>query len=309
MDTIGAMGRQGWSRSWIAAGIAVAASLLPLAAGPAASADAPQAGQLIEPGATDGMVGAARGPREQIRPLGPPCNAGELVRGVDTGGRLLVAFTFDDGPSPSYTRQVMDKFERRGLKATFFLVGSMIREFPDVAADIVKRGHEVANHTMTHPTGVVAKIAAQVRPTNDLIEQVTGVRPVLFRSPGLTTGAPIQRALADEGMCDVFTTVDYRDYKMPRRSAATLCASFSAMLHPGQFVLLHDGLPDHQNTVDAIDCMLDIAAARGYTVVTASELLRAGRRYSGYTAALPAAGSSATDQTAVDDPDNTPVGE
>jgi peptidoglycan-N-acetylglucosamine deacetylase len=174
----------------------------------------------------------------------------------------------------------MSKFEARGYRATFFVIGKMVREQPGIARDIVNRGHTIANHTMTH-SFVPNRIANEIVTTNDLIEQVTGVRPVLFRSPGLTRGQAIQDVLADEGMCNIFSTADLRDYVMPRRDPGTLCASFAANLHPGFIVLLHDGGGSHQNTIDAIDCMLDVVQQSGYSVVDLPDLLREGRHYFG----------------------------
>jgi peptidoglycan-N-acetylglucosamine deacetylase len=223
---------------------------------------------------------ALRSEAVQVREVGPVCQAGELLTGVDVGQRKLVVFTYDDGPWPVLTRQIMTTFEARGVSATFFMVGDMVREYPEIARDIVNRGHEIGNHSMHHNYSP-SKIAIEVKPTNDLIERITGVRPVLFRSPGLTRGNVIQDALADEGMCNIFSTADLRDYAMPRPSAATLCSSFAATLHPGFVALLHDGGGSKQNTVDAVDCMLDVVERRGYTVVSLSELLSQGRHYFG----------------------------
>lgn len=236
-------------------------------------------------------VGAAavRGPMIQLTPLPPPpepepepepqCVPGSLVRGVDTGGVKVIAFSFDDGPWPTNTRAVMSAFEARGLRATFFWIGVNVSQYPDIAREVVARGHEVGNHSMTHcysPT----TLSTEIGPANDLIERTTGIRPALFRSPGLTQGDVIQYALAMHGMCNVFTTVVLGDHLSPRRSAATLCNSFANTLHPGEIVLLHDG-GSHRQTVDAVPCMLDTALRRGYRIVTVGELLGMGTPYSG----------------------------
>lgn len=251
------------------------------AAGPPAAG--PPAAAVFTAGADAGaLVPATRGSAVQLRPvdpLPPMCSAGELVRGVDTGGQKLVAFSFDDGPWPVNTRAVMTKFEKRGLRTTFFMIGRNVRLFPDIAKEVFDRGHSIGNHTMSH-TYIPAQIAAEIVPTNDVIEAATGFRPTLFRSPGLTLGSVIQSTLAGQGMCNVMTDTDLFDWYMPRRPADRLCRSFVEALRPGYIALIHDG-GDHTPTVDAVDCMLDAAQAQGYTVVDVPTILRSGKHYSG----------------------------
>ncbi len=224
---------------------------------------------------------AERGTAVQVGPLlAPLCTPGETVRGVDVGARKLTAFSFDDGPWPGTSKRVMAKFEARGARATFFVIGRMVREYPDIARAIVDRGHAIGSHALSHSYSP-STIAAEIAPANQLITEVTGAIPVIFRSPGLTVDDRIQRALADNGMCNIFTTAILGDADLPRRSAGELCAKYAANLHPGQITLLHDGGGDHEATVDAVDCMLDVALRRGYTLLTVPELLAEGSHYSG----------------------------
>jgi peptidoglycan/xylan/chitin deacetylase (PgdA/CDA1 family) len=229
---------------------------------------------------------AVRGTPFQITPFPPPpppppavCTPGSLIRGVNVGSTKVVAFSFDDGPWPTNTRAVMSAFEARGLRATFFWPGINVNAYPDIARDVVTRGHEVGNHSQTHVYSP-STIAREIPIANATIARVTGVTPVLFRSPGLTQSDTIQSALAVYGMCNIFTTVVLGDHLMPRRSASTLCSSFANTLHPGEIVLLHDG-GSHTPTVQAVPCMLDTALRRGYQIVTVGQLLRLGVPYSG----------------------------
>lgn len=252
----------------------------------------PPAGTLAPDGTTapaeigDPEVGAERGEAIQVSPTLPPppptttpppqsCPPGSLIRSVDTGGRRLVAFTFDDGPSAANTRPIMSAFESRGLRATFFVIGRNVNNNPALTREIVRRGHHLANHTVTHSYSP-SVIAREIGPANRIIESYTGRRTVFFRSPGLTQGAVIQSTLRSLGMCNVFTTVDHRDWTSPRRSASQLCSHFASTLHPGMIVLLHDG-GGPRPTTQAVPCMLDVARSRGYQVVTLAELMRSGR--------------------------------
>jgi peptidoglycan-N-acetylglucosamine deacetylase len=241
-------------------------------------------------------VAARRGGRLQLTPTSPPppsttlpplepCQPGSLVRSVDTAGVPLVTFTFDDGPSPANTRPIMDAFSARGLTATFFVIGNNVREYPSIAREVADRGFLLANHTVTHRY-TPSIIAREIGPMNDIIRPYTGRRPVYFRSPGLTQGSVIQSTLASYGMCNVFTSVDLRDWVSPRRSAGDLCSAFSRTLRPGMIVLLHDGGP-RRPTTTAVPCMLDSALARGYRVVGLGELMASGRAVTGFAGTGP----------------------
>jgi len=223
---------------------------------------------------------AVRGERTQLVPLPPPpkiCDPGAFIRGVDVGDRKLVAFSFDDGPWPVNTQAVMATFEAHNATATFFMIGNNVQRYPDIARDVASRGFEIGNHSQTHVYRP-STIAAEVSVANETIRRATGVTPKLFRSPGLTEGSVIQAALAAQGMCNIFTTTDLGDWKSPRASSSVLCRRFASSLHNGEIVLLHDA-GSHSATVQAIGCMLDVAAQRGFTVMSVGSLLAAGTPY------------------------------
>ena len=201
------------------------------------------------------------------------CTDGRPIRSVQTN-QNLVAFTFDDGPWPSHTRNIMTRFEAYGWRASFFMIGQNIRNHPEIAREVVQRGHLVANHSMTHQYSP-SIIAAEVAPTRQLIRDVTGVWTTYFRSPGLTPSSDIDQAVFRAGSCNISTDVNLGDWVSPRASASTLCSRFKNALHPGMIVLLHDG-GSHQPTVDAVPCMLEHVRAMGYTVVSLADLLARG---------------------------------
>ena len=225
---------------------------------------------------------AVRGTAFQLveqHPLPSVCQPGSRVRGVDVGTRKIVAFSFDDGPWPSYTERIMASFESRGLRATFFMVGINIQSYRSIAQAVHDRGHEIGNHSMTH-TYNTSTIAREIPIANELISQITGFSPNLFRAPGLAESPAITAAMTANGVCNVFSTIVLGDHLDPRLSSSTLCSRFANTLHPGEIVLLHDG-GSHLNTVNAVPCMLDIAIARGYEIVPVSELMLSGIPYSG----------------------------
>ncbi len=280
----------------ILAVLAAAAMVGAAAVGPSVAGADPAPDQPLGAAAA-AASGATRGAAVQQTPLPelppPPvwsdpawqtgavqgCVPGHYVRGVNTGGEKLVTFTFDDGPDPRYTVPIMDAFAERGLTATFFMIGINLRAYPTVGRSVVERGFAVGSHSVTHRYGW-ANISGEVAPMNDVIAEVLGVRTPYFRAPGLGDGPPIDAALARAGMCHLSTDVVLGDHITPRRSAATLCATFAERLKPGMIALLHDG-GTHEPTAQAVPCMLDVAAAMGYRVVSLAELLNAGVPYEG----------------------------
>ena len=198
------------------------------------------------------------------------CSSGAPIRSVATSQRV-VAFTFDDGPWPTNTADVMTRFEQYGWPATFFMIGVNVQSYPDIARSVVARGFGVAAHSMTHTYGV-STIAREVEPTAALIQSVTGVRTSWFRSPGLTQSSTIDQAVYAAGMCNISTGSDLGDWVSPRASASTLCSRYMSALRPGAIILLHEG-GSHRPTIDALDCMLSYTRQQGYEVVDLGALL------------------------------------
>ena len=208
-----------------------------------------------------------------VAPLKTPKLA-PLIRSVDTN-KKMVAFTFDDGPWPKFTKAIMNHFADFDLEgqATFFQIGNNIKQYRSIAQQVAARGYDIGNHSMTHQYNPYT-IAREIEPTQELIYDL-GVETNLFRSPGLTEGYAIQKKLGRLGMVNVFTDYDVGDWKAPRYSTKKVARRANKSLHPGSIVLLHDG-GDHQNTVKAVPYMLENALNKGYQVVQLSELLSSG---------------------------------
>ncbi len=237
-------GRSRWKPAWRSA--AVAALVGAVLAVPSAPA-----------GATTGQYGQF-------------CANGKPIFRVPTTQKV-VAFTFDDGPSPRNTPKIMSAFEKYGWRATFFLVGENAKAYPALTRSIVQRGHTIGGHSMTHSTGL-ARNATEIVPTRNLLESLTGVRTTYYRVPGLMNSAKIASTIFRNGMCSLSESYNLFDFLLPRVPAATLCGRMYWALRPGSILLLHDG-GSHQPTVDAVPCMLKYAQRRGYRVVPLGDLL------------------------------------
>lgn len=206
-------------------------------------------------------------------PKRPVC-ANKPIKSVKTRHKV-VAMTFDDGPWPVNTDKILDSLSMYGARSTFFMVSNNARRYPDIAKRVLKRGHEIANHSKTHGTYSSSKIAREIGYANWDIRVVTGTIPWLFRAPGLTRGSAIDARMSYYNMCNIFTDADLGDWRSPRVSAYTICQRFKRALHPGYINLVHDG-GSHAQTVKAVPCMLAHAKRQGYKFVTVSQLLNMG---------------------------------
>lgn len=153
-----------------------------------------------------------------------------------------VALTFDDGPDATSTPRFLDELDRLGWKATFFLLGDMVRRSPDVAAEIVARGHEVGLHGDRHrshlargPVAVYRDLASGL----DAVAEATGTRPRWFRPPYGELSAGTLFAVRRLGLHPVLWTTWGKDWR-PGETGHSVADRVLAGLVPGATVLLHD---------------------------------------------------------------------
>ncbi len=184
----------------------------------------------------------------------------------------VVALTFDDGPHPVLTPRLLDVLKEHGVKATFFVIGKNAKSYPDIVARIVAEGHEIANHSWSHPnlSGMSdSAVLEQLKETNKVLKEATGVDARLFRPP-YGAFSVRQRVMTYEklGMPSILWSVDPLDWKI--RSAPSVRSKLVSGAHPGAILLAHD---IHASTVDAIPGVLMDLKARGFQFVTVSQLI------------------------------------
>jgi peptidoglycan/xylan/chitin deacetylase (PgdA/CDA1 family) len=185
-----------------------------------------------------------------------------------------VALTFDDGPSPQWTPQVLDILRARGVKATFFLLGSNVAAHPEIARRIVAEGHLIGNHTYTHPDlNQLSRTAqaAEMDRTAQTIRNANGVRPCFFRGPyGSHHGTSVKELAWERGMNIAGWSRDTRDWETPLSLSPsfqdTIVQRATTPLAAHPTILMHDGGPGNyrQNTVAAVDRIITFYASRGY---------------------------------------------
>jgi peptidoglycan/xylan/chitin deacetylase (PgdA/CDA1 family) len=226
------------------------------------------------------LLGAAAAAAGYVAYQSRSPNATRWGRGFHRGPRdqLQLALTFDDGPS-EWTLGVLEALERHRVAATFFFCGMNVERHPNLARFVHKQGHEIANHTYSHPWLLPLsgrRIHAELARTQQVIEQAAGVRPHLFRPPYGCRAPGLIEAERQLGLTEVLWTVIGKDWNA---SAAAITRRVLAGVEPGGIVCLHDGdrvrpHPDRSRTVASLKDLLVILLDQGYSFVTAGAMLR-----------------------------------
>jgi peptidoglycan/xylan/chitin deacetylase (PgdA/CDA1 family) len=183
-----------------------------------------------------------------------------------------IALTFDDGPAEKLTPKLLDLLAEHHIKVTFFVIGQNVAEHPEIVARAAREGHEIGNHTWSHPN--LAKMSdenvrRQLRQTDDAIKQAIGKRPTLMRPPyGNLTARQKQWVHQEFGYDIILWDVDPLDWKRP--GPAVVTNRILKETRPGSIVLSHD---IHPGTIEAMHDTLNQLEAKGFKFVTVSELI------------------------------------
>lgn len=194
------------------------------------------------------------------------------IRQVPTAEKL-VALTYDDGPQPQTTPQLLRILQQKQVKATFFVLGVNAAAQPEMVRQAYRDGHEIASHAYTHRffnTLSTAEYTAEMDQANQLISRLAS-QPALFRPPGGAWNDTVARVALEKGQTTILWSVDSGDWRRPpvSRVVATVLSS----VKPGAIVLMHDGQPDLP-TPEATAIVIDKLRESGYRFVTVSELLQ-----------------------------------
>jgi peptidoglycan/xylan/chitin deacetylase (PgdA/CDA1 family) len=179
-----------------------------------------------------------------------------------------VSLTIDDGPHPVWTPKILRLLDKYHVPALFCMIGNQVLGHEDVARSVVRAGHQLANHTWSHPTTLAkrsnARIRQEIRHAQDKIYGTTGYAPTLFRSPGGDWSPAVFGAASQAHLVPLDWSDDPRDWARPGTAAITrrLMAA-----RPGQILLCHDGGGDRSQTFTALQTVLPALKARGYQFV------------------------------------------
>lgn len=192
--------------------------------------------------------------------LSPP------VRELDPNGKY-VALTFDDGPEPGSTEKILDVLDKYDAKATFFLLGNRVQYYPEIVQEELKRGHEIGNHSWSHPVLTnlgIAQVQQEVNRTEEAIRNAIGQGATVFRPP---YGAVNDTVRAQIPTPVILWSIDTLDWK--HRNASQLLPMVKKSMHNHAVILMHD---IHQSTADGLDSVLAYLSSEGYEFITVSEM-------------------------------------
>ena len=232
---------------------------------------------------TDAERQAPRGAEDRV-PLSV-VQGGSVVDA--TGGKLrslgypskTLALTFDDGPDPEWTPQILEVLHRYDVPGTFFVLGSLGAQHPELLRDIVSSGSEIGLHTFTHPdltTVSPSRLARELSQTQLAIAGATGQVSYLVRPPYSSEVTALDnsqfdvvRELGRQGFVTAFTDVDSRDWE--RKGVDAIVAASTPANGAGGAILMHDAGGDRSETVAALDTLIPTLKAQGYTFTTVSK--------------------------------------
>ena len=197
-----------------------------------------------------------------------------VYRHVGAGDKKRVALTFDDGPHPKYTPEILDILEEYGVEATFFAVGTNAEMYPGLIAREVAEGHEVGNHTYNHYHTAnldAATFRRDVMACDSALEKITGERVRLFRPPEGVCTEEISRLCEEKDYRIILWSVDTRDWAHVPVDA--ICRNVMSNTKNGSIILMHDFIGKNSPTPAVLRRIIPGLQEAGFEFVTVSQLL------------------------------------
>ena len=197
----------------------------------------------------------------------------KVYRSVETE-KKQIALTFDDGPHPTLTPKILQILAKYNIPATFFMVGQNVINYPSAAKQVILAGHEVGNHTFTHPHIASLNpnaIVEEISKCEDALEELCEYRPHLLRTPQGALTPSLERCLADDDYILVLWSLDTRDWD--NKSTACIVRTVLENIKAGDIILMHDYIGYNSKTPEALEQIIPKLLAEGYEFVTVSELL------------------------------------
>ena len=200
----------------------------------------------------------------------------KVYRSVSTE-KKQIALTFDDGPHPTLTPRILEILSEYNIPATFFMVGQNVLNYPEAARQVIQAGHEVGNHTFTHPHLANLNehaIMNEIGRCEDALEELCEYRPHILRTPQGALTPSLERCLLDDDYILVLWSLDTRDWD--NKSTACIVQTVLDRVQAGDIILMHDYIGHNSKTPEALEKIIPILLSQGYEFVTVSALLGVG---------------------------------
>jgi|ERR1700728_247411 len=203
---------------------------------------------------------------------------GQTFTGLPRNSRQI-ALTYDDGPNDPHTLRLLESLAKHDVRATFFLIGRYVQQYPEIAHEIIQAGHIVGNHTFTHPLLIFkseAEIRHELTQCHTALQDAVGEPSNLFRPPFGGRRPAVLRIARELGLQPVMWNVTGYDWNAP--PAAVIERKVSNQIRGGDVILLHDGGhkqagADRSQTLIATDHLITRYKAAGYEFVTIPQMM------------------------------------
>lgn len=206
---------------------------------------------------------------------------GENVVRLNTDQKV-VALTFDDGPHPPYTDQLLDVLAKHNVKATLFMIGNRIEKHPETVRRAIADGHQIGNHSYSHPVlGFLPPVYVQreIERTDKLLRRFGIVGEIVFRAPILTRFLPVAYVLAKGERTHISCNVWSWDWttQNPDKITETVLKKTLSSTGAGSIIVLHDGKAENKNadrsgTIEATDRIITALKREGYRFVRLADV-------------------------------------
>lgn len=204
----------------------------------------------------------------------PPQKA-VVIRAVPTLNKV-VALTFDDGPTRTWTPEILNVLRQNGVRATFFVIGSQVTKYPQYFEQELKDHMEIGSHGATHlrlKNKPAAEVEREVKENASILESLGAPKPTLYRLPAGVSDKSALEMLGRLGYTVIGWSIDPRDWRH-RYTAEQMTELVLKAIQPGSIIIFHDGTNSSKATVDAVKAIIPALKAKGYRFETVGRLIR-----------------------------------
>lgn len=188
---------------------------------------------------------------------------------------MKIALTFDDGPHPYRTAEILQVLEKYNIKATFFVIGQNVDNYPDCFKKILSKGHEIGNHTYSHQSlkdCSCQSIEKEFKNFNTALSKYNCASPIIIRPPGGLLSSTLKDYADSNGYNIILWSIDTLDWA--HTDAKEIANNVISNAKGGDIILMHDYVSDKSPTKEALEAFIPILIERGFEFVTVSELIK-----------------------------------
>ena len=198
-----------------------------------------------------------------------------VVFSKGNGDDKRIALTFDDGPHPRYTKKILEILDKYNVKATFFVIGVNIENYPETLKSIYEHGHEIGNHSYDHSNEKYidsCNAELEIKKCELLIYRELNITPKVFRPPQGQYSKALENVAIANNYSIILWSIDTKDWE--HNPATSIYKTVTSNVQGGDIILMHDYTSGKNTTCDALELIIPDLLSKGYTFVTVSDLIQ-----------------------------------